>query len=319
MYSLQVQERPMLTFRVFSPLVTIILFITTPLLQSQQKDGLYDCATGKPESAPVPHPPSSTYTAQDVSNFLAAQQIHCDVDGLIVHRSADGKAEGGDTAQREGWYWFGVWIQQKKFHQTWTPKRRLTFAQVIALLEPNKDGVFYRHPKLPPWNDPYSKEWGFSRDQMIPLVAAMGVWGMRVELHRLWDALPEDALGKHAFNGNYRNFLGQDGEDCRQIKKRGCDATSSCPLEVDKRDCSLQVDNRDCSLQSDNRDCSLQQDTRSCGHDISLPFNGNIHVNDPVCESAKAAQNAAYASAKAVCEAAKAGQNAGLLCGESQL
>lgn len=97
--------------------------------------------------------------------------------------------------------------------------------------------------------------------------------------------------------------------NCTEILQRGCDATKDCSLKVDKRNCSLQVDNRDCSLQVDNRDCSLQQDTRSCGHDIDLPFNGKIHVNDPVCEAAKAAQNAAYSAAKASCEASKSTQN----------
>jgi len=54
----------------------------------------------------------------------------------------------------------------------------------------------------------------------------------------------------------------------------------------------------------------LQEDTRSCGHDINLPFNGKVHVNDPVCKSAKAAQNALYSKDKAACEVAKATQNA---------
>jgi hypothetical protein len=299
----------MFRFRTLVPLAMVVFCIFPALSQGQQNDGVYDCATGQPEIVPAIQPPSSTFTAQEVANLLAGQQIHCDVDGLIVHRTPDGKAGGGDTAQREGWYWFGVWIHQNKLHQPWTPKRRLTFPQVVALLEPNKDGVFYRHPKLSPWNDPHSKEWGFSRDQMIPLVAAMGVWGMKAEIHRLWDALPEDLLGKHAFNGNYRNFLGQDGQDCSQIKKRGCDATASCPLDVDTRDCSLKTDNRDCSLQTDTRSCPLQEDTRSCGHDIDLPFHGKVHVNDPVCEAAKAAQNALYSKDKAACEAAKAAQN----------
>jgi hypothetical protein len=248
--------------------------------------------------------PVNAVTLQEIADLLAGRDIYYDQDGLIVHRSPDGKDDGGDTAQREGWYWLGVWIRQNRLHQPWTKPRKLTFPQVIALLEPQKDGVFYRHPKLSPWNNPHSKEYGFSRDQMIPLVAAMGVWGMKAEIRRLWDALPEDLLGKHSFNGNYRNFLGQDGEDCSAIKKRGCDATADCSLNVDNRDCSLQTDNRDCSLQTDNRDCPLQVDTRSCGHDV-----GPIHINDPICEAAKAAQNALYASQKAACEAAKISQN----------
>lgn len=276
-----------------------------PVHLSGQADAVYNCATGAPETVPPAQAADSHLSPAEVAALLEGRDIHCDVDGLIVHRTPQGKADGGDTAQREGWYWFGVWIRQNKLHQPWTKPRRLSFPQVIALLEPGKDGVFYRHPKLPPWNNPRSKEFGFSRDQMIPLVAAMGVWGMKAEIQRLWDALPEDLLGKHAFNGNWRNFLGQDGMDCSEIKKRGCDATADCSPQVDTRDCSLQIDTRDCSLQVDTRDCSLQVDTRSCGHDI-----GPIHVNDPVCEAAKAAQNTAYAAAKAACESGKASQNA---------
>jgi hypothetical protein len=78
--------------------------------------------------------------------------------GLIVHAGLD----GGDTAQREGWYWFGVWIRKHVLNDPWTVPRKLTFAEVMRLLEPKADGVFYRHPKLSPWNNPYSKEYGFS-------------------------------------------------------------------------------------------------------------------------------------------------------------
>jgi hypothetical protein len=128
-------------------------------------------------------------------------------DGLIVHKGMD----GGDTAQREGWYWFGVWIRQQVLKDPWPIARKLTFAQVIGLLEPKQDGVFYRHPKLKPWNNPFDKTYGFSRDQMIPLVAAMGVWGMVEPLRRLWNALPQDVLGgtKHTFNGEWKTVFGQ--------------------------------------------------------------------------------------------------------------
>ena len=128
----------------------------------------------------------------------------------------------------------------------------------------------------------------------------MGVWGMKDEVRRLWNALPESALGKHSFNGNWRNLLGQDGWNCSEIRKRGCDAT---------RDCSLRTDNRDCSLKVDRRSCSLQEDTRSCGHDVCVPFFGCFHVNDPVCELAKVTQNAIYKAAKDKCEVEKAAQN----------
>jgi len=138
-------------------------------------------------------------------------QIHYDDDGhgLIVHkRGPDGPLDGGDTAQREGWYWFGVWMRQQ-LNNPWNIHRDLIFPDVLGRLEPKNDGVFYRHPTLPPWNNPYSKEYGFSRDQMIPLVAAMGVSGCQdcgERLRGLWNALPQDPLGgtKHTFNGEWK-------------------------------------------------------------------------------------------------------------------
>lgn len=255
----------------------------------------------------APQAPSGT-------NSMDSRDIFYDADGLIIHE--DG---GGDTAQREGWYWLGVWIRQNTPGlEPWTKPRKLNFDQVLKLLEPNGDGVFYRHPKLSPYNNPHDKKFGFSRDQMLPLVAAMGVWGKKAEVRRLWDALPEDALGKHAFNGNWRNFLGQDGANCSDIKKRGCDATADCSLKTDNRDCSLKTDNRDCSLKTDNTDCSLKEDTRSCGRCIlyrpgwPLGDGGCAQMgNDPFCEAAKGAQNAAYAAEKAACEAGKTAKNVG--------
>jgi hypothetical protein len=51
--------------------------------------------------------------------------------------------------------------------------------------------------------------WGFSRDQMIPLVAAMGVWGMKTDFRRLWDALPEDLLANTHSMATTETFLGK--------------------------------------------------------------------------------------------------------------
>ena len=234
-----------------------------------------------------------------------AADLLCDSDGLIVHRANDEHpyGDGGDTAQREGWYWLGVWLRQNTPGlQPWPHRRKLNFDQVLRLLEPNRDGVFYRHPRLAPWNNPHDKKFGFSRDQMVPLVAAMGVWGKQEELRRLWDALPDDALGKHSFNGNWRNLLGQDGVDCTAIRRRSCDATRSCPLKSDTRDCSLKTDTRSCPLQEDTRSCNICL--------IPNPWGGCIlYGNDPACELAKAAQNAIYKANKDACEAAKAAQN----------
>lgn len=154
--------------------------------------------------------------------------IFYDDDGLIVHQRINDKWDGGDTAQREGWYWFGVWIRQNVLNDPWSVPRKLSFDEVVELLEPNKDGVFYRHPKIDPYNNPHSSEWGFSRDQMIPLVAALGVWGRTDALRRLWDALPEvewefsrdqltllvnalDGFGLRSLSDYLRNALSQGG------------------------------------------------------------------------------------------------------------
>lgn len=256
-------------------------------------------------------------TAAEIARLIEGRNINCDQYGLIVHRDNDGKFNGGDTAQREGWYWFGVWLRENTPGlPKWTHRRKLNFDQVLDLLEPGKDGVFYRHPKQPPFNNAFSKEWGFSRDQMVPLVAAMGVWGKHDAIRRLWEALPEDLIGKHSFNGNWRNFLGQDGPNCTDIKKRSCSPTQDCSLKVDNRSCPLQQDTRDCSLQVDNRDCSANEDRRNCegwgkwSCEIEKAAQNKAYQAAKLaCESAKGAQNAAYVAAKDACETEKAGQN----------
>jgi len=95
--------------------------------------------------------------------------IYFDDYKLIVHRGCD----GGDTAQREGWYWFGRWIMQLIFDEPNVLPRDLNFDQILERLDPVNDGKFRRHPKYPADD----KDWGLSRDQMTPLIAAMGVWG----------------------------------------------------------------------------------------------------------------------------------------------
>jgi hypothetical protein len=90
--------------------------------------------------------------------------------GLIVQRDGD----GGDTAQREGWIWFAEWYHRTILGvpPTWTPA--LSFQKTLDLLELGTTGEFRRHPTQPGFpSDPDT----FSRDQIIPLVAAMGVHG----------------------------------------------------------------------------------------------------------------------------------------------
>lgn len=279
---------------------------------------MYQAHAQEPQAAPATAPVAkaqSAATAHEAVSALSEREIYYDEDGLIVHRTPSGMVDGGDTSQREGWYWLGVWLRQNTPGLTpWPHPRKLTFEQVLKMLEPRGDGVFYRHPKLPPWNNAFSKEWGTSRDQLVPLIAAMGVYGKRDELLRLWDAMPDDILGKHAFNGNWRNFLGQDGPDCGDIKKRGCDATADCSLRFDDRSCTQREHQEDCSLQVDSRDCSHpRDDDRSCSTCV-IPniFTGGCSQmgNDLTCEAAKGAQNAGYRIARANCESQKGVQNA---------
>lgn len=205
--------------------------------------------------------------------------------GLIMHDNAD----FGDTAHREGWYWLGVWSRAREINQPWTdsPPRALSFDDVEKKLEPHQDGVFVRAPGKDPFGRPTdgNENHGMTRDQLVPLIAALSVWGKRDALQRLWYSLPEDILGKHDFQGHWHDVINNTDsyvvDPVNEIKNR------SCPLKVDTRDCSLRVD------------------TRNCGHDAL-----GIHFNDPFCEIAKAGQNALYVGEKIACEAAKGAQNA---------
>src|SRR2546427_3621195 len=67
----------------------------------------------------------------DAARLLEGRDIFYDEHGLIVHKGTDGKFDGGDTAQREGWYWLGVWIRQNTPGlEPWKPERKLNFDQV---------------------------------------------------------------------------------------------------------------------------------------------------------------------------------------------
>ncbi len=79
---------------------------------------------------------------------------------------------------------------------------------------------------------------------------------------------------------------------------RDCTPTRVCTSTQDcspTRNCTPTAD---CSQPNDQRDCS------ACL--VHNPFGGcTIRGNDPICEAAKAGQNAAYAAAKATCETQK--------------
>ncbi|TRL28990.1 hypothetical protein FM996_18125 [Methylosinus sporium] len=230
--------------------------------------------------------------------------MYCDQNGLIIHRHADtGLPDGGDTAQREGFYWLGVWLRNNiPGLPKWDRQRKLTFDQVLALLEPNKDGRFRRHPIY----EPNDADWGFSRDQFVPLVAAMGVYGKYDTIQRLFEALPEDAFGKHTFNGEWRTLIGNwAGENCTDIRKRQCNA-ADCPLQTDDRDCSQVEDTRDCGTDVDTRDCSNPLTKITCESEKALA-NKAARAN---CELQKGTQNGINAGNKSRCEVEKASQNA---------
>ena len=56
--------------------------------------------------------------------------IYFDNLGLLVQRDGD----GGDTAQREGWAWFGVGIRTKILGTSWPLTPLLPFEQTMDLL-----------------------------------------------------------------------------------------------------------------------------------------------------------------------------------------
>ncbi len=110
--------------------------------------------------------------------------FHFDQLGLIVQSNCD----GGDTAQREGMYWFGTWMWQNnlglgRFGGT----RQLNFERVLNYLEDGKTGRFRRHPTQT--QNGYNLPEKTSRDQLIPLIAAMGVYRDFQRLDRLRDRI----------------------------------------------------------------------------------------------------------------------------------
>ena len=135
----------------------------------------------------------STLSVSDCStDEKTPNQIYYDKFGLIVQRNCD----GGDTAQREGWYWFGTWVRSSNFlNQPWPISRRLSFTEVMDQLEIGQTGTFRRHPGTA--NDPRD----FSRDQTIPIVAAMGVRNDGARLQRFYHELRR------------RNWMAQNGRD----------------------------------------------------------------------------------------------------------
>lgn len=115
-----------------------------------------------------------------------------DSNGLIVQTDGD----GGDTAGREGDYWFAQALYSHGPHGL-NASQLEEFDRVIELLQPSP-GIFVRNPTrnpvVPPakaWNDPSD----FSRDQTIPIILALGEMGHADVLKKLfWQQLKRYTL-----------------------------------------------------------------------------------------------------------------------------
>ena len=88
--------------------------------------------------------------------WLLIMSMFLDINGLIVQRDMD----GGDTAGREGDYWFAHVLNNESLDL-------VRFNKNLQLLQV-EPGVFIRNPIN--YNDPKD----FSRDQTVPLILAMG-------------------------------------------------------------------------------------------------------------------------------------------------
>lgn len=115
----------------------------------------------------------------------SSDDFYFDELGLIVQKNCD----GGDTAQREGMYWFGTWMWQHdlglgKFGKVRTLNK---FQKAISYLEVGKTGQFRRHPTQT--QNGFNLPEKTSRDQLIPLIAAMGVHRDFQRLDRLRDRI----------------------------------------------------------------------------------------------------------------------------------
>lgn len=93
--------------------------------------------------------------------------------GLIVQQYMDGR----DTCQREGMYWLAESIYRRELKKPWPVSRRLSFDGAIGRLEYKSSGRYVRNPV--PDNNPNKKNPAdpnnTSRDQVVPIIAALGV------------------------------------------------------------------------------------------------------------------------------------------------
>lgn len=150
-----------------------------------------------PPGDPEPGPPRGLGAELAPAWVPAGENaFYIDHHGLIVQ--ADG--DGGDTAQREGFVWFGLWLLARQGIELELDVGH-EWSRAIAQLEIGASGLFRRHPNPDEkWSDPKR----FSRDQQTPIVAALGALGPRPVLDRLWRAFED--RGRTCQNGDAGGF-----------------------------------------------------------------------------------------------------------------
>lgn len=129
----------------------------------------------------------------NLNDALDLIQPNIDSDGLIIHNREEWG--GGDTAQREGMWYFGLALafpESRALIKVW-------FATVLRKLEA-APGIYVRHPQVPGCPDWYDDPKDFSRDQSIPLIVAMGRLGLTEQLDKF-----------HHYTG-LRGFKAQNGD-----------------------------------------------------------------------------------------------------------
>jgi len=70
--------------------------------------------------------------------------------------------------------------------------RKLKFEVVAKLLNPAGDGVFVRTPTTT--SHAFDKDYGLSRDQWTPLIAALGVNKMYDPINQMWNDFQQDSF-----------------------------------------------------------------------------------------------------------------------------
>jgi hypothetical protein len=130
----------------------------------------------------------AAFNSQSAAAAPGWDEIYFDQNGLIVQRNVGGgSGDGGDTAQREGWAWFGKYVRERHLStpDPWAISPPIDFQPTLNLLEKDMTGKFRRHPTQVQHSDTA----GFSRDQLTPLLAAMAIAGDTARLARSRGAL----------------------------------------------------------------------------------------------------------------------------------